>query len=94
MQQTIELHIEELVLHGFENYNAQHIGEAVQCEISRLLQEQGLPSALAHTIDVEHLNAGRFSMQPESKAKSIGSNIGYSVYKGLQREEHSSQNGK
>jgi SpoVK/Ycf46/Vps4 family AAA+-type ATPase len=90
----IELHIDELVLDGFENYNAHQIGSAIEQEITRLLQEQGLPAGFYSNIDVEHLNAGKFSMQPEAKAGSVGNNIAHSVYKGLQRENHNSQNGK
>jgi hypothetical protein len=94
MPQNIELHIEELVLHGFGNHNAYQIGSAIEQEITRLLQERGLPAGFYGNIDVEHLNAGKFSMQPEAKARSVGSNIAHSVYKGLQGEKHSSQNGK
>lgn len=83
MQQNIELHIEELVLHGFTGYNAYDISEAVQLEITRLLQERGLPTNLPVKANIEHLDAGNFSLQPGAKAKSVGNHIARSVYKGF-----------
>lgn len=95
MLQNIELHIEELVLHGFGNHNAYRIGSAIEQEITRLLQERGLPAAFYSNSDVEHLNAGKFNMQPNAKAAMVGNNIANSVYKGLQNDKSCfSKNGK
>ena len=44
---SIEMHIEELVLHGFEPGDRHAIGDAVERELARLLSEHGLPSASA-----------------------------------------------
>ena len=42
----IELHIEELVLHGFAPADRYRIGDTVQRELTRLLAEQGMPASL------------------------------------------------
>ncbi len=84
MKQDIELHIEELVLHGFAGYNKYQLAQAVELEITRLLQERGLPSVVhSRGLSVDRLNAGSFSVQPDTKASSVGNNIANSVYKGL-----------
>ena len=44
---NIELHIEELVLHGFEPGDRHRIGEAIERELARLFAEQGTPPSLA-----------------------------------------------
>lgn len=90
MQPNIELHIEELVLHGFTGYGAYHIAEAVEREITRLLQERGLPPSFSMETNVEHLNAVNFNMQQNDKAASIGNSIAKSVYQGLQNENSGS----
>jgi hypothetical protein len=87
MKPDIELHIEELVLHGFSNYNKYQIGQAVEREISRLLQEQGLPGTLSRHINFEHIDAGTFTLRPDSKAEIVGNNIANSVFKPLQNEK-------
>ncbi|MBD0326005.1 MAG: hypothetical protein ICV68_06225, partial [Pyrinomonadaceae bacterium] len=49
---NIELHIEELILHGFERRDRYAIADAFERELSRLLSEQfaeqGLPSSLSY----------------------------------------------
>lgn len=86
MQPTIELHIEELVLHGFEGYDKYLIGEAIEREITRLLQERGLPASFSREGTVRRLNAGNFTVQTNSKAAAVGSQIAQSVYKGFGNE--------
>ncbi|MBO9205496.1 MULTISPECIES: hypothetical protein [Niastella] len=83
MNQHIELHIEELVLHGFTGYHASGIGNAVQREIARILYERGLPANMAIETNIDQLHAGSFILQPGGKAETIGNNIANTVYKGL-----------
>lgn len=83
MQPNIELHIDELVFHGFAPHQATNLGEIVQRELTRLLQEQGLPSNLATDVVIGRLNAGSFTIQPTAKQEAIGVNIANSVYKGF-----------
>lgn len=83
MSPNIELHIEELILHGFGASNAHQIGAAVEREITRLLQVQGLPPALSGECSVERLNAGSFSAAPGSGAAAVGTQIAQSVYTGF-----------
>ncbi len=95
MPQTIELHIEELVLHGFTAYNAHQIGDAVEREITRLLLERGLPPALSTDINLGRLNAGSFNIQSGAKAEVVGNSIANSIYQPLQSEKFSLfKNGK
>lgn len=89
MQQNIELHIEQIVLHGFKHYNAHQIGEAIEREITRLLQEKGLPPTLAVNINLGRLNAGSFNIQPGAKAEAVGNGIANSIYQPLQSEKFS-----
>ena len=86
MNQTIELHIEELVLHGLSAYNAHQIGRAIEREITLLLQERGLPNAFSADINLGRLNAGTFNIRPGANAEVIGHNIANSIYQPLQGE--------
>ena len=86
MQPNIELHIEELVLHGFDGYNQYQIGEAIEREITRLLQERGLPASFNVERNVGRLNAANFTVQQNAKAMSVGNQIAQSIYNGLGNE--------
>jgi hypothetical protein len=81
----IELHIDELVLHGFAPGDRHAIGDAVQHELTRLLAEQGLaPSAVANH-ERAHVNAGEFHVAPASKAPAVGAQVARAVHGGLTR---------
>ncbi len=85
MNNNIELHIEELVLHGFPGANAYEVGDAVQREIGRLLQERGLPANLPGNLHIDRLNGGTFTLSSPHQAIAIGNGIADSVYKGLHK---------
>jgi hypothetical protein len=80
---AIEVHIEELVLHGFSGHNTYEVGGAVEREITRLLQEQGLPAGFSVAANVGRLHAGSFPLQADAKAAAVGNHIAKAVYQGL-----------
>lgn len=82
---TIEVHIAELVLHGFAPKDRYAIGEAVQAELTRLFAEQGIHPSLSRGYAIEHLDTGAFRIKPQTKAETIGTQVAQSVYGGLKR---------
>jgi len=84
---NIELHIEELVLHGFSHGDRDAIGEAIQGELARLFAEQGAHPTLHHSRDVEKVDGGSFTVRAGAKAATIGTQVGQMVYNSLQQEQ-------
>jgi hypothetical protein len=82
---SVELHIEELVLHGFAPGDRYQIGDTVQNELTRLFAEQGAPGWLSQGGEVERLDGGTFGMAPGSKAETVGAQVAQAVYTGLVR---------
>ncbi|GET39211.1 hypothetical protein [Microseira wollei] len=80
---NIELHIEELVLHGMGGSDRYLIGEALQQELTRLLSEKGLPPSLAQGGEIARINAGEFEMKSGAKPEAIGIQIAHKIYGGL-----------
>ncbi len=81
----IEVHIEELVLHGFTAEDRYPIGEAVKRELIHLFTVQGVPSLLAEGGEIEHLDGGSLELTPRSGAREIGRRVAGAVFKGLGR---------
>jgi len=81
----IELHIEELVLHGFAPGDRYRIGEAVEQELSRLFAERDTLSSLAREREVAYLDGGAFEVTPGSGAEAIGVRVAQAVYGGLSK---------
>lgn len=82
---STEIHIEELVLHGFEPSNRVRIGEAFQRELTRLFADQGPPTLIRQGGGSAHVDGGEFQMRPGSTADAIGGQIAIAVYRGLSR---------
>ena len=80
---SVELHIEELVLHGFAPGDRHRIGDAFERELARLLAEHGVPPSLAEGFESPHLDAGAFNFAPNSGAEAIGAEVARAVYGGL-----------
>lgn len=83
MEQNINLHIDELVLHGFEPGDRRRIGVAVESELTRLFTEQGIPPGFTGGIALPAIDAGAFQVTPHMKAGAIGQQVAQSVYAGF-----------
>jgi hypothetical protein len=82
---NVELHIEELVLHGFPPGDRYRISEAMERELSRLFAQQGVPPPLAQGGGAARLDGGSLEVQPGFKAEAIGVRVAQAVYGGLNR---------
>lgn len=80
---NIELHIEELVLHGFTPGDRQAIGHTFETELTRILLERGLPPLLAAGAELGTLTGGPFNTAPGDRPQAVGSRIAQSVYEGI-----------
>lgn len=82
---NIEIHIEELVLHGFAPGDRYCLGAAVELELARLFAERGVPPSLAQGAEFADMGGGAFEMAPGSRSEAIGAQVAQAVYGGLPR---------
>ena len=82
---SVEIFIEELVLHGFSPIDRYRLADAVQCELARLFTDQGVPTALAQGREIAHLDGGRFEVAAGSPAEAIGAQVAQALFGGLTR---------
>lgn len=80
----VELHIEELILHGFAPEDRYRIGEAVEKELANLLAERGMP-VLENGLKIAGLNVGDISIVKGARPEAIGAQVARAVYGGLKR---------
>ena len=86
---AIEIHIEELVLHGFQASDKWSIGDAVKQELARLLGNQKMPALLHRELSADRLDAGSFKVTPNAKPRSIGTQLAQSVHQRLSSQQPS-----
>jgi len=79
----VQLHIEELVLHGFAGVDRHQIGARVQEELTRLFAEQGVPPGLAAGGNVARIDGGTFTVAPNPKPHWIGAQVAQAIYNGV-----------
>jgi hypothetical protein len=80
---TISVHIEELVLHGFEARDRHAIAEGLQTELARLLTEHGLPTTLATGANLPFVNGASIEVAPDARRQALGTKIAQSVFGGM-----------
>jgi hypothetical protein len=82
-QPSVELHIEELILHGFASGNRFAVGDAVERELARLFGEQGIPVALRSQSATDEMTGAVFNSAQNAKPRGIGRQIAQAVYQGF-----------
>jgi hypothetical protein len=78
--QRIELHIDELVLHGFEHSDRHAIGEAIERELTRLLGAGSVPLQSSDQID-----AGSLTLTSGARPQRIGTKVAGKIHRSLSR---------
>lgn len=76
----IEVHIEELVLHGFAPSDRWRIAEALEEQLHGLLAAKGIPPAWLSS--PERIDAGAINAAGLAKPTTVGAEIAGSVYRG------------
>ncbi len=76
----IEVHIEELVLHGFDPHSRWSVADALENQLRGLLAERGLPAAWL--ADRDAIDAGAIASPDRTKLKSFGARIAGAIYDG------------
>ncbi len=88
MPAMIELHIEELVLHGFPATHRLNIGDALQDELQRLLAEQGFTSPVIKPINIGRLDAGSFQVAKNAKPGAVGTQLARQLHRQLSTRQN------
>jgi hypothetical protein len=77
---SIDLLIDEMVLHGFSPAERQPIADAVAHELSALMERGGLPWDQSAELD---FLSGAFRATAAGRPESIGAGIARAIYGGL-----------
>ena len=81
---AIEIHLEQLVLDGFDPRHRDRIALAVQSQLTQLFEQQRIdPQRLATRGDRLDVNAGKITIPPGLSPDGIGARIASAVFEGL-----------
>jgi len=83
-QGSLEIHIEELVLHGFPTINRKQFQSVVEGELARLF---GQPTVAWKKLDkISNVDAVQFEFSVDQGIESAGLNVAQSIYRTLYTE--------
>jgi hypothetical protein len=82
-QPTIDLHIRELLLRNLPYGQRYQIAGAVEQALIRLLNERGLPPALARGGTIPHLGIDHLQITAGAQADVVGNQIAQAIYSSL-----------
>lgn len=85
MKPSVEINIDELILHGFSPADRNKIGEALRSELARLIIEKGIPAGFSEGINIGEMNGGTFKVPKNKHARAVGANVAKSIYGGLRK---------
>lgn len=80
---SIELHIEELVLHGVALENHAQLAAAVERELTQLLSERGIQPSLSGDLEIERLHGGAFRTRQGESATSLSHHLAGAIYRSI-----------
>jgi hypothetical protein len=89
-KQPVDLHIEELVLHGFRPSDGPRIGDAIERALAHLIAEGAGPGWPHHAVSVETIDAGEFPLEVGSGPQAVGTRVAEAVYRGLPQDRSTS----
>jgi hypothetical protein len=84
---NVELHIEELILHGFGPGGGQAIAAAIEAELGHLLAIERLPVSFQSGASIGTVDAGSFEARASEQPSVLGARVGRSVYRSLESRE-------
>lgn len=83
MNQSIEINIDKLILHGFSPADRKKIGEALRSELARLVIEKGMPTGFSTGKNISQIDGGTFKVSKNMHARAVGNHIAKSIYEGM-----------
>ena len=85
MKQRINLHIDRLVLRGFNHEDRQGIAEGLQQELARMFADPQAAQQLTASGDMPQLRIGNISIGHGAKPQYIGVQLARGIERGTKR---------
>jgi hypothetical protein len=85
MSRRIEVHIEELVLHGVDARDRHRVADAMQQELLRMFAGAPLPPGLERPAARPRVDGGSFAAPAGRDVRALGEGIARAVHGGIVR---------
>jgi hypothetical protein len=77
---TLEVHIERIVLHGYSPGDTHRLGEVLEAELSRLVQNRGIDRSAVNNRSIERIDGGSIKLASPPKIDTLGVKLAGNVH--------------
>lgn len=85
MSANVRLHIDRLVLHGFEGVHRGRLHAALETELARLFSEHGVPAHFTQPQRLPRLDAGALRVSGPATPEHLGTSLAQTIFGGFSR---------
>ncbi len=82
---NVRLHIDGIVLHGFERVDRTRVRAALEGELSRLFSDEGGSAGLGRLRSTPRLDTAPLRAAPDATPETLGLQLAQTIYGGLTR---------
>lgn len=82
---SVEVEIENLEITGYSSADRYRITQSFENELSRLIEQDGLPQAGDQNLNLASLDVGRIAARPGASPASVGAQAARTLFRGLVR---------
>jgi hypothetical protein len=83
---TVDVFIDELILHGFSHADRYAIGDAISLELEHQLSEASVLPFLEQSADIEFIKTTPIALPRNEKPIGVGNQIGQAVFNGMKND--------
>jgi len=87
MSKNIEIHIDRIVLDGFDHLNKTDLNAVMQEHLTTMISEQGLPNDLLKRAYHRKLNGGEMKLGHRPETGQVGIDIAGGIFNGMNSKE-------
>jgi len=88
MTRPMELHIQEIVLHGFPRMDYHQVREALQQQLTMLLTQKGLGSSFCGGDRLPYLEGGQFFVPANAGVGDMANRMAGTIYDSLSQSQN------
>ncbi len=81
----VELNIDQLLLEGFPSHQRHRIAHAMESELVRLLNEDGIPASLQRNSHIQNLSLVDTRLSADERPETIGLRVAQSLFREMTR---------
>lgn len=79
----IVLHIDEILVNGFDHTDPQRVRQAVERELTQLITQKGLAESLTSDSEFSHINGGNIRIEQGHNSDTLGTRVAGNIYQGI-----------